>query len=337
MRFIWPMVYFWKLFLSVLFLLLLTSCLPQNQKIESFVQDNGNIGIYLCPHEDCETVFVNFLDSAQESIDCALFEIDLESVKQKLLEKSAKMDVRIVTDDQYFKQFNYSFVKADKSGLMHNKFCVVDGKKISSGSMNPTDNCAHKNNNNLLLIDSELLARNYQDEFQEMWNGTFKKGSKVIIPKIMLGNVSIENYFCPEDFCAERVKDELKKAEKSIHFMTFSFTHQGIANMLLMKNLENVSIQGVMEAKQVSKYSKFEQLLYNEINVLKDGNKYNLHHKVFIIDGKCVVTGSFNPTAGGDKSNDENVLIICDEELAQRFEDEFEIVWDEAENKNQTQ
>lgn len=327
---------FWKLVLSVLFLLFLTSCLPQNQKIESFVQDPGEIELYFCPKEDCETAFVNFLDSAQESIDCALFEIDLESVKQKLLEKSAKMSVRVVTDDQYFKQFNYSFVKADKSGLMHNKFCIIDGKKISSGSMNPTDNCAHKNNNNLLLIDSELLARNYQDEFQEMWNKTFKKGSKVIIPKIMLGNVSIQNYFCPEDHCAEKVKDELKKAEKSIHFMTFSFTNQGIANIILMKNLENVSIQGVMEAKQVSKYSKFEQLLYHGINVMKDGNKYNMHHKVFIIDNKCVITGSFNPTAGGDKSNDENVLIICDEKLVQRFEEEFERVWREAENINAT-
>lgn len=325
---------FLRSFLSGLVLLLLVSCLSPNQKIESYVQDSGEIEIYFCPEDGCENAFVNFLDSADASAHCALFEIDLESVKQKLLEKSAKIDVKIITDDQYFKQFNHSFVRKDSYGLMHNKFCIIDGKKVSAGSMNPTDNCAHKNNNNLLIINSELLARNYEDEFLELWNGTFKKGGRAAIPRIMLGNISVQNYFCPEDHCAEKVKDELKKAKQSIDFMTFSFTHQGIANIILMKNLENVSIQGVMEARQVSKYSRFEQLAYNGINVLKDGNKYNLHHKVFIIDGETVITGSFNPTAGGDESNDENVLIIKDKKIAEKFEEEFRKVRDEAETFN---
>ena len=49
-----------------------------------------------------------------------------------------------------------------------------------------------------------------------------------------------------------------------------------------------------------------------------------MHHKVFIIDGKTVITGSFNPTEGGDKRNDENILIIRDEGIAQKFREEFE-------------
>ena len=43
--------------------------------------------------------------------------------------------------------------------------------------MNPTDNDAHKNNNNVLFIDSQIIAQNYEDEFQELWAGTFKKGA----------------------------------------------------------------------------------------------------------------------------------------------------------------
>jgi phosphatidylserine/phosphatidylglycerophosphate/cardiolipin synthase-like enzyme len=164
-----------------------------------------------------------------------------------------------------------------------------------------------------------------------MWNGTFKKGTSVLNPQVMVGNVSFENYFCPEDHCADHVKEALKKAQKSIHFMVFSFTHEEIANVLMLKHLENVSVVGVMEAKQISDYSQYERLKYQGIDVLKDGNKYNLHHKVFIIDEKCVVAGSFNPSAGGDKSNDENVLIICDEKIAQRFEQEFEKIREEAE------
>jgi len=116
-----------------------------SQPIDSYVGDSGEIQLYFCPREDCEGALVRFLDSAQESVHCALFEIDLGSVQQKLLEKSALIDVKIVTDDGYLDEFDHSFVRADKSGLMHNKFCIIDGIKVSSGSMNPTNNCAHKN------------------------------------------------------------------------------------------------------------------------------------------------------------------------------------------------
>ena len=126
--------------------------------------EEGTIDLYFCPQDNCEQQFIAFLDSAQESIHCALFEVELESLKEKLLEKAKTMEVKIVTDDDYYKQFPKSFVKADKSGLMHNKFCIIDGEKVSTGSMNPTFNDAYKNNNNLLLIQSQYLAENYEDE-----------------------------------------------------------------------------------------------------------------------------------------------------------------------------
>ncbi|MBT4110758.1 DUF1669 domain-containing protein, partial [Candidatus Woesearchaeota archaeon] len=55
-----------------------------------------------------------------------------------------------------------------------------------------------------------------------------------------------------------------------------------------------------------------------------------MHHKVFVIDEETVVTGSFNPTGGGDTRNDENVLIITDKDIAKEFEEEFEKVYAEA-------
>ncbi|MEK6845802.1 MAG: phospholipase D-like domain-containing protein, partial [Nanoarchaeota archaeon] len=217
--------------------------------------------------------------------------------------------------------------KADKSGLMHNKFCVVDGNKVSTGSMNPTDNDAHKNNNNFLIIDSPILSNNYEEEFQEMWNGTFKKGQKVSNPKIILGETKLQNYFCPEDHCADRVKEELKKAQYSIYFMAFSFTHEEIANILMLKYSEGLEVRGVMEARQVTKDAQFSRLAYQGINIFKDKNKGMMHHKVFIIDNETVITGSFNPTQGGDKRNDENVLIISSPEIAKKFVEEFEKVY----------
>ena len=300
-------------------------------EISSYVADSGSIEVYFCPHQDCVTPLVSFLNSAQESIHCAMFEIDHPEIQQALLDKSKDIEVQIVTDNGYLYEFNYSFVKADSWGLMHNKFCVVDGKKFSTGSMNPTENCAHKNNNNLLLIESKILAENYEAEFQEMWSGTFKKGASVLTPAVQLGESTISSYFCPEDNCAERVKEELKQASQSIYFLPFSFTHEGLANILLLKHADGIAVQGVMEARQVTKYSQFSRLEYQDIDVVKDGNKNNMHHKVFIIDNETVITGSFNPTEGGDERNDENILIIKNKNIAQRFIEEYEYVREEAE------
>ena len=55
-----------------------------------------------------------------------------------------------------------------------------------------------------------------------------------------------------------------------------------------------------------------------------------MHHKTFIIDQETVITGSMNPSAGGDSRNDENVLIIKDQELANSFLEEYEKVKREA-------
>jgi len=59
-----------------------------------------------------------------------------------------------------------------------------------------------------------------------------------------------------------------------------------------------------------------------------------LHHKVFIIDGETVITGSMNPTNAGDELNDENILIIHDRNIASSYIEEFNCIW--ARNQNQS-
>ncbi len=298
--------------------------------VTSVVEDQGDISVFFCPHQDCVSPLVNFINSAEKYVHCALFEVDLPQVQQALLQKEKEIDVKVITDDQYLYEFNHDFVRTDTWGLQHNKFCIIDGEKVSTGSMNPTVNGATKNNNNLLLINSKILAQNYEAEFQEMWNGTFKKGDQVLNPAILISNTVVKNFFCPEDRCADKVKQELEKAQSSIYFMTFSFTHEGIANMILLKHADGIDVRGVMEARQVSKYSKFNVLSYQTGNVYKDGNKANMHHKTFIIDEKTVITGSMNPSAGGDTRNDENLLIIESSEIAGKYVKEFERLYEEA-------
>lgn len=298
-------------------------------EVEAVVKDSGSYEVYFCPRDKCEGKLVEFLSGAEDYIHCAFYDVDLTNLTSLLVEKSSEIDVRVIIDEDNQEEFSADFVKVDEGyGLMHNKFCIVDGSKIFTGSLNPTVNGAEKNNNNMLLVESKVLARNYEKAFESLWND---ERAEVLNPEIELSSIRVENYFCPRDDCGEEVEEELRKAEESIYFMTFSFTHDGIGNILLVKNDEGVNVTGVFENRGAgSEYSKFSVLDYQGAEVRKDGNSATMHHKVFVIDKEVVITGSFNPSKSADTRNDENILIIEDEDLASKFLEEFELVWGEA-------
>ncbi len=318
----------------LLFALILLSCTPiekpKSKVITAVREEAGSISVVFCPRQDCEAELAKFISSENNYVYCAFFDLDLEQVITALKKKSKTTDVRVVVDkDNYLIVKNMSFIKPDtRSAFMHNKFCVKDNKWLSTGSFNPTDRDAHYNNNNLIFVESRYLAENYKDEFNELWKGDFGKGSNVKYPVVYLGGTRIENRFCPEDDCGEKIKNTLKKAASSIYFMTFSFTHNRIANELVLKHIDGINVKGIFEKRGTgTNYSKFSLLDYQGIDVRKDTNSYVLHHKVFIVDNTTVITGSFNPSTNADKKNDENILIISNAALASKYLNEFDYLW----------
>ncbi|MFH1592890.1 MAG: phospholipase D-like domain-containing protein [Candidatus Woesearchaeota archaeon] len=290
---------------------------------EMLSQDFGNINVYFCPQEDCENILLREIEDSN-LVYCAFFDLNLESVIEAIRLKEHKL----IIDDANFDKVEMDFVRKDgKQGLMHNKFCILDGSKVVTGSMNPTKNGVSRNNNNLVLIESRTLADNYLDEFNEMWGGSFGKGDKVRNPRVMFNSFLIENLFCPDDGCENRVIEILNGAKGRIYFMTFSFTSDGIGEEIIKNYHYGVDIKGVFERTQAgSKYSEYEKFKELGMDVKLDVNKGAMHHKVFIVDD-IVVFGSYNPSKSGDSKNDENVLIVHDSSVAGLFVEEFERVY----------
>jgi len=295
--------------------------------------------VYFCPEDGCREHLLDLLQNADDYIHCALYDLDLPEIIDLLKEKQDEIDVKIVTDkDNSEKISDLNPVDNEgKSQLMHNKFCIIDGDKVFTGSFNPTENCNFYNNNNMLIVYSKYLAENYEDEFQELWNNKFGSGEKVKYPVVYLNEKKIENYFCPEDSCSRHVIDNLNAAKNEIYFMAFSFTHDGIGQILIDKYNQEVRVQGVLEKTRKNEFSEYYELENNSIDVKWDEYSYVMHHKVFIIDNKTVITGSFNPTKSADNSNDENILIIHDEDIAKKYLDEFERVWNFEDKLNTTE
>ena len=53
---------------------------------------------------------------------------------------------------------------------MHDKFTVIDGREVWTGSMNYTVNDAYFNDNNLIRLRDSAAAQAYAAEFDEMFN-----------------------------------------------------------------------------------------------------------------------------------------------------------------------
>ena len=298
--------------------------LPEQEARESNLAPE----VLFCPAEGCEDRLHRLIESANVSVHCALYDVELESIVDALKEKAKDVDVGLVTDkDNSEHLFGIDYVSnTGTHQLMHDKFCVIDGEIVFMGSYNPTIT-GMRNDNNMLVIYSKYIASNYEDEFSELEGRVFGDGGNVRYPVVYVNDVRYENYFCPEDDCGGKIMEVLSGAQESIDFMCFTFTHDGIGDAIVDAHDRGVHVRGVFEKFQRSKWSEYEKLLGNDVSVKWDGNPKNMHHKVFIVDGKIVVTGSFNPTKAGDTKNDENILVIYDDGIAGRFTEEFERVY----------
>jgi phosphatidylserine/phosphatidylglycerophosphate/cardiolipin synthase-like enzyme len=316
-----------KYIIILIFIFLLTSCTISGNAVQPLLKETVQEPlVYFCPREDCESPFIYYINASQKSIHCALFDLDLESFLNLFEEKSKSIDVKIVVDNENWQNSfgGKGIIKDTSSQFSHNKFCIFDNQIVWTGSMNPTDNGVNKNNNNVVVISSQNLANNYELEFNELWNYNFGKGHKTIEPILYLNGKRYENYFCPEDNCKNHILDELKKAEKSIYFMIFSFTDKDIADELIIKKQKGLDVRGIVESQRTNMQYEQYKRLNSSIEIIKDKNPYVMHHKVFIIDNNTIITGSFNPSKAANEKNDENILIINNKDIAKRFLEEFD-------------
>ncbi len=285
------------------------------------VEENSfEIVTFTCPEDSCADHLVGYINEA-EDIKCAFFDLDLPEVIKALEQKDAKVVVDNNNKDDLEESGYLSNVRYDTSSqLSHNKFCVFDKRIVWTGSMNPTFNGDQKNDNDVFVIHSTYLAQNYLDEFEELWAGQYGKGARVRYPKILLNGQFIENYFCPDD-CKEargdiqggekRLVELIDTANESVEVMIYTFTLDSVADALIRARDRGVNVTVLMEARQRNvKGSVYQKLVDAGIDVTLDTNPAIMHHKMVIIDGRIIWTGSFNFSRNAGERNDENILVI---------------------------
>jgi phosphatidylserine/phosphatidylglycerophosphate/cardiolipin synthase-like enzyme len=284
-----------------------------------------------------EAGVVRAIDGAAERIDVAMYDLNLWDVRDALLRARARgVEVRLVMEHDNMgaaevtdlQSAGIPVVGDTDEGLMHDKFVVIDGREVWTGSMNLTVSDAHFNRNNLLRLPGADVARVYSAEFDEMFTGRrfgplSPRGTGFRTPDGVT-----EVYFAPDDGAAARLIEILSQARSTVDLMAFAFTSEPVAQALLERAQAGVRVRLVFDAEQAANLgSQYRPLLSAGLEARLDGSPDKMHHKVVIVDGATVVTGSYNFSRSAEESNDENLVIVHDAGLAQQYEEEFESVF----------
>jgi phosphatidylserine/phosphatidylglycerophosphate/cardiolipin synthase-like enzyme len=272
----------------------------------------------------------------------AIYDLDLRSVSRALLEADRRgVAVRLVVEtDNLDTPAVHDLIAAGiplvadgQPPLMHDKFTVIDRREVWSGSMNYTVTDAYFNDNNLLRLQDRQAAQAYAAEFEEMF-GQSRFGELSPSGERPPGaptSGGIEVYFAPDDGVAARVVELIDDARTSVAFLAFSFTSDDIAQAMARRAEAGVVVRGVMDADQAENLgSRYDEMRRAGVDVRLDGNPDRMHHKVIIIDGQLVVTGSYNFTRSAETQNDENLVVLHDPDAAAAYQGEFERVFDLA-------
>jgi phosphatidylserine/phosphatidylglycerophosphate/cardiolipin synthase-like enzyme len=123
----------------------------------------------------------------------------------------------------------------------------------------------------------------------------------------------------------------INRANRSVYVAVYSFTRDSLATALISAKERGVEVRVVIERERAYEHgSEYPRLKSAGVDVRLDGNPNLMHHKFMVIDGYIVVTGSYNWSSAAEDRNDENIVVILDRDVAQRFVQEFERVWQMA-------
>lgn len=307
-------------------------------------------------YEDVLQELITRINAAQLSIDAAIYNNSRSDLTFALRQASDRgVQVRYIAAESTANSAlkptaPFPVLYGNSTALMHNKFLVIDADLadqawVMSGSMNWTNSNMIQDNNNVVFIQDQSLARAYQLEFEEMW------GSDEPLPKpatsrfgnqktdntphrFIIGGRVVECYFSPSDQVTDKIVGAIENADFQASFAIFSFTKDEIGNAFISEHNAGTWVRGLIENIN-DQGAEYTPLLSSGVPVQAHISFAQLHHKYAVLDAgypasdPTVVTGSHNWTQTAESGNDENTLIIHDADIATLFQAEFEQRWAE--------
>lgn len=317
---------------------------------------HAGVTLFLGPRDvggpdDLEAAIVDFIDGAERELRVAVQEIDHPPIAEAIL-RAKRRGVRlmdVVLEADYLREPRVPAegadgvhhpnrllanamlreaidVKADfNPSIFHQKFIVRDGSAVLTGSTNFTTTGVTKNLNHVVVVEERETAQEFRREFLEINRGVFGKWSDAHGPhprEPRAGGLRLKPLFAPEHAPEMEIMKLMAKAKTRVDFAIFTFAQSsGIDDQMIATAARGVKVRGVLDGKQANQSWAATKGLHAagvELHLprRRGSGIRKVHHKLMVIDGEVVVTGSFNYTGPANAVNDENILILGEVEDA---------------------
>ena len=145
--------------------------------------------------------------------------------------------------------------------------------------------------------------------------------SLLLLPKLV-NATEISTCFVPSEDCEALVIGEISRARSEILVQQYEFTSWPVVVALNVAQRRGVRLLVVLDRVSALK-DQTKEILKSGADVRIDPASGIAHNKIYIIDRQEVITGSMNATYSGAHRNVENIIIINDRQVANRYVNNF--------------
>lgn len=140
--------------------------------------------VLFSPRDDCAREIVASIDRAERYVYVAMYFFTSRPIAQAIVRARERgVDVKVCLDDEqpHYEYTKSRFLESNNinvryvggSGIMHNKFCIIDDVVTITGSYNWTARADLENDENVLIIESGEITRIFKAQFSRYWDGIF--------------------------------------------------------------------------------------------------------------------------------------------------------------------
>ncbi|HEU4717628.1 MAG TPA: phospholipase D-like domain-containing protein [Bacteroidia bacterium] len=231
--------------------------------------------------------------------------------------------------------------------IMHNKFMIIDALSTDpgdpllwTGSTNWTDNQTGTDANNVIIFQDQSIAKGYKIEFDEMWGDTGmvpNAGNSRFGPyktdntphEYLIGGHRVEQYFSPSDGTNQQIVNHLGTANTDLCIATMIITRSDLAYAITGASSSGVQTYVMVDDQTTTTVWPTLSAALPAGHLVDYSANGIMHHKYAIIDPNnvasdpMVMTGSHNWSTTADTKNDENMVIVHDDTIANIYYQEF--------------
>jgi len=154
--------------------------------------------------------------------------------------------------------------------------------------------------------------------------------------RLLQSRPEVEVYFSPGGGAREAVIQSIQSATNRIYVAMFYMSSADIVDALCQARLRGVDVYAVFDDSQRQSFRYLQYGIQMRVHGIpvRYGfpNQGKMHSKFAVVDGRAVLSGSYNWTESAEHLNTEDMTILRSAATAHSYETQFARIWNESDN-----